>query len=537
MRAKLELEIKLARNVDTERWSYKISWTDLNGASREGWVAREKKFSQKEIWEMLLQGGHPGPASPDEKSRWWKTIEEKFRTADSAPYIRVTSRSGWLDEQDVFLLPGEKRTLKGVKYLHAQDGSGAGAAPARKCRGALSAWCSGLQKPCMHSPYLTTAIALAFAGPALRFSTLPEAPGLYFVGESGVGKTTLLRAGHSVFGSARSLDLRSWDATDAALQEGFSETNGLTMFVDEVGAIGSDVARRLQAFAFTTGSGRGRSRSRAVRDVLPQLTWSACAATTGELSLDDIFAEGRATLVDGVRHRLIEVRVPPVARGGIFIAPRADPRRLHHQVEQTLELNFGLAIKPWIRFLEREAPEVRSRIAELTRGFEMRWTKELDDWDNLTARIRAKFVFLAAVAELAAEADVAPWRSGEGEKRIFRVWRRLEERRRRPSREAMKAARVLLRLLDRGCTDVIARSSVRGRDVVAIDKRRALLSGLSGASLDALVAEACSSGALYREGPGRLEAKVRIEGSRTRRIRICERRFAGIAQRLSRIAQ
>ncbi|MFP4360012.1 MAG: DUF927 domain-containing protein [Alphaproteobacteria bacterium] len=130
-----------------------------------------------------------------------------------------------------------------------------GAAAEMREAGTLDDWRAAVGAACIGNPLMVLSVSLAFAG-ALFEPMQAEGGGLHMRGQSSRGKSTILRAAVSVWGSPKFL--QSWRATSNGLEGVAAACNGSLIALDEMGEI---TAREAGATAYMLANGQGKARA------------------------------------------------------------------------------------------------------------------------------------------------------------------------------------------------------------------------------------------------------------------------------------
>jgi putative DNA primase/helicase len=167
-------------------------------------------------------------------------------------HLTCTSRVGW-HSGDRFVLPDDTFGPEGAQEIIFQNGEREQGDYGK--HGVFEEWQSGVANPAVGNPTLAFALSCAFVGPLLNLCG-SENGGLHLVGESSTGKTTLIKAAASVWGSPQ--HMRTWNATANGL-EGVAELfNDSLLPLDEISQCDP---RHVGPTAYSLMNGKGKQRA------------------------------------------------------------------------------------------------------------------------------------------------------------------------------------------------------------------------------------------------------------------------------------
>lgn len=173
--------------------------------------------------------------------------------------------------------------------------------------GGLAGWRDTVAAMAAGNALLTLAISAAFAGPLLRKMGL-QGGGIHFYGDSSTGKTKLLSAACSVWGSGDSSAgyMRNWNATSNGMEAASVSFNDCLMALDEIKQCDPrDVGKIV--YAISNGQGKQRmTRDAAARE---SHQWRVFLLSNGERTMHSIMAEAKKDIHAGQEIRLLELHV------------------------------------------------------------------------------------------------------------------------------------------------------------------------------------------------------------------------------------
>ena len=398
-----------------------------------------------------------------------------------------------------------------AKYRWNSSSKHLGAEGIGDSRGSRAAWNNDVGKIARKSSYLSCGLLVQIVAciPSYIKWRMKDTAGLKpilsetatfnFEGESGSGKTNIVRAAAGLIGPPHLI--AKWDFSRRGFEELAESRHDLALILDDMETHVDDGMTLKTALRHVTQAvPKGHSKhiaEKAAKADLPILSWSNFGLTTSPPKLEEMAQALGWTRTDGERVRLISIPVPSVSKGGIFdrlkgnAAERVDVGKvLTERLERGIAQNFGLIFPLWIELLL--AADQSKQLIELVDSFVKRTAGHGDGWDTRYAR---KFGVLYAVGRLAVKAGILPWPTAWPFKAVARCYRRAVGAMRSEREFSEKVIRMLAsRATDpkrfvavlRGQRSVIRfdnqtigiRTKYHGKDVLAIrDKSLARLAG------------------------------------------------------------
>ena len=121
--------------------------------------------------------------------------------------------------------------------------------------GTLAGWQAGIAAMAVGNPLLVLGLCAAFAGLVLARCG-QESGGIHFIGDSSTGKTTIIEAACSVWGSSGFR--RSWRTTGNGLEGAAALFNDSLLALDEISECDP---RQVGEVVYMLGNGRGKQRA------------------------------------------------------------------------------------------------------------------------------------------------------------------------------------------------------------------------------------------------------------------------------------
>jgi uncharacterized protein (DUF927 family) len=409
--------VALARDGGGDRWGPVLSFKTSEGSERTwampaAWAAGDGR----EAREALLDKGLAMSTDSRRRARLLGFIME------SRPgcFARAAERTGW--HGDAFILPtGEVIGDPGPEPLILQGASGEGAKLATA--GTLEGWRDHVAAPCEPHARLVMALSVSFGALLLALAG-QESGGLHLRGGSSLGKSSALALAASVFGSPAPGTgyLRSWRATDNALESVASHHSGLLLCLDELAELAPTAAA---AAGYMLGNGAGKGRARRDGSPRPPATWSLLFLSTGEVGLSDLIAQTGGRAMAGQEVRLIDV--PADAGEGFGILSEAPqgmpPGAFVERLRAAALAHHGHAARAFLALVVERVAAVR----ELVAGYVPAFVRDVagDDATGQVRRVAARFGLIACGGMLATRFGLTGWgehTAGAAARRCFADW-------------------------------------------------------------------------------------------------------------------
>lgn len=294
--------------------------------------------------------------------------EKKYMTAYLESYQAKLQRQrrmsmllcqmGWKDARN-----GKPMFVLGKKIIHhdgtVEEASLArnvpGSASAYHCKGSLEKWSAAtkvLDKPGME-PFAFSLLAGGFGAPLMKFTGFDGAL-VSLVGDSGAGKTLLLRWIQSVWGQNSELMMLR-DDTKNALVSRLGINGNLPMTIDEITNIDG---MELSSLVYRITQGRDKIRlTRNAEEKALLNTWNTLAVTSSNESLIDKLSGAKHDASAEI-NRLFEY---PVMKHREFQGETTT------QIYWTLQENYGHAGVEYAKWLVQNIDTIKSKL-DIMRG-------------------------------------------------------------------------------------------------------------------------------------------------------------------------
>jgi putative DNA primase/helicase len=325
-------------------------------------------------------------------------------------------RTGWVAPGGQFVIPGaaygDGVIFDGPSNLKFAQ------------RGDLVGWKEGVAAPAVDNPLLAFCLALALVGPLMRLLEW-RGSGFHLRGPSAAGKTTLAEAAGSVWGGGGEHGFaQQWKTTDNAL-EGLAEGHNDTFLIlDEIGEMDAD---KLGSAVYALGNGQGKARALAAGGNRDRAEWRVAFLSTGEKSLTEQIASGRAggEARAGQQLRFLDLEADGGSGVGVWSKLGGIPaKEMSEQVVAAARTHFGHAGPALVAALQYgPRDELTSVVREVHRRFVHLVVRPGDT--GQIGRGAGHFARVAAAGELAISLGLFPWPPGEAFKAarwVFERW-------------------------------------------------------------------------------------------------------------------
>jgi putative DNA primase/helicase len=340
-----------------------------------------------------------------------KKICEYISTAEPLDFLRCATTTGWHSEER-FVLPDEVIGKGGIWFQ-----SNARLAAYAKA-GDLKSWQDSLGLWARYNPYLMFALSFSLCGPLLKRLGFSGA-GVHFHGDTSIGKTTVLEAGASVWGSPERYK-RAWRATANGLEGVCAQHTDTLLVLDEISEIdGHD----LEQVAYFLVNGQGKTRADRNGEPRPAMSWRVPLLSSGEQSIRVRLSEAGLTIKEGQRLRILDI--PVSAQYGLFddLHNLSDGAQFSKAIRQKANEHYGHAGPEFVRLIVgKDASELVRLHGDYLADYTIANSQE--------GRAAGVFALAALAGELATMADLAPWDQTEARDAalaLYEKWKQARE--------------------------------------------------------------------------------------------------------------
>lgn len=404
----------LTRDASGNEWGRLLGFPDRDGqAHRWAMPMAMLAGSGEELRAELLRQGLEVTTIATRRGK----LAEYIGQARPEAKARCVLRTGWHD--GAFVLPtctyGERPGEPVIFQGATVDGVALGTA------GTLDGWRAQVAMPCVGNSRLVLALSAAFAGPCLGLLD-SEGGGFHLRGSSSSGKSTALAVAASTFGPPAYM--RTWRATDNALEAVASLYSDLLLPLDEIGQLDP---RNAGAAAYLLANGQGKSRSHRDGSARAAARFRLLFLSAGEVGLGDLVTASGSKSRAGHEVRVIDV--PADVEGGCGLFERLPddcaPGDFADHLKRAAAEHHGHALCEWLAALTADSASARDAL----RAHRDRMAEALcgPDAAGQVRRVAQRFALAAAAGELATLKGLTGWPQGEadGAARVcFAAWLR-----------------------------------------------------------------------------------------------------------------
>lgn len=398
------------RNEMNSEWGYLLEFTDRDGILKR-WAVPAGLFAGDgtELRRMLLDMGVKLGVTQIARTQ----IANYVQMAQPDERVRCVPRVGW--HHGAFVLPDRVIGTGKEALIYQAD------TPIQsqfKERGTLEDWQREVAAYCVGNSRLLFCVATAFAGPLLHFSGL-QSGGFHLLGTTSKGKSTGGVIAASVFGSPDYV--RSWKATDNALEAVATQHSDALLILDEIGQV---EPRLVGDVIYMLANESGKARASRSGSAKPVLTWRLLFLSNGEKSVSALMAEGNKPMKGG-----IEVRLPaiPAEVGEMGVVEKLHgfptPAALIEHLERHAGMHYGTAGPAFIEWASSQAGELAEHLRVRVDELVGQWVP--DGSHSQVARVAKRFCLVAVAGELATAHGLTGWPEGEAveaARRCFEGW-------------------------------------------------------------------------------------------------------------------
>lgn len=323
---------------------------------------------------------------------------------DRAPKRRIECalQTGWAGtDYKAFVLPDAVigPRAAGVAYQSGERGSDEYATS-----GTLAGWQAGIAAMAVGNPLLVLGICAAFAGPVLARCG-QESGGIHFIGDSSTGKTTIIEAACSVWGSSGFR--RSWRTTGNGLEGAAALFNDSLLALDEISECDP---RQVGEVVYMLGNGRGKQRASRTGSACAVTRWRSSVLSTGERSIATTMAEGGHRIKAGQSVRLLDVPAQRTYGAWDNLHQCVSGTAFSDALKRAAVTDYGQAGRAFLEKLTRDHESSFSEALDAIKALpELQATGD----EGQAKRAAARFAVLALAGELATSYGVTGWSEGE----------------------------------------------------------------------------------------------------------------------------
>ena len=323
---------------------------------------------------------------------------------DKAPKRRIECalQTGWAGTNfKAFVLPD---SVIGPKSASVAFQSGERGSDEYATAGSLAGWRAGIAAMAVGNPLLVLGLCAAFAGPVLARCG-QESGGIHFIGDSSTGKTTILEAACSVWGSSGFK--RSWRATSNGLEGAAALFNDSLLALDEISECDP---RQVGEVVYMLGNGRGKQRASRTGTARTVARWRCSVLSTGERSIATTMTEGGHRIKAGQSVRLLDVPAQGTHGAWDNLHQAGSGTAFSDAIKRAAATDYGYAGRAFLEKLTRDHDGSFSEALDAIKALP-EFQAAADE--GQAKRAAARFAVLALAGEMATDYGVTGWPEGE----------------------------------------------------------------------------------------------------------------------------
>jgi len=406
-----KLEI-VGRGQDEQGHSSRILRWKARGSGEQRSIAMPLDVvGEREGWSLLRRGGLAVSSS----RRSLEMLANFLQTQGADDLHHVTARGGW--QHGAYVLPDG--TVIGKPAMPIFFSGDASASAAYAAQGTVDNWRDSVARLARGNTRPALALGAAFGAPLLDLVE-HESGGFHMFGRSGSGKTTSAKVGATVWGTPRQQVL-SWDSTALALSNAAAARNDGLMLLDEMGQGSADAIMRA---AYVVFNGQSRMQGAKEGGNRSMARWRVMAVSTGEVDLAAHLGGSGHRVRAGQEVRLASLPSDAGKGFGAFdtLHGYATSGELAEALDEAARLHHGTVGRAFIDFVAARRDEVAKRL----RAAISREQDQLPEGaSGQVRRVVARFAVAGEALEIATDANLTGWESGEGHAAVitcFEAW-------------------------------------------------------------------------------------------------------------------
>ena len=311
-------------------------------------------------------------------------------------------RLGWHGEQ--YILPDGAIGSDGKQLIVYQAAHAINSTIAQQ--GTLEQWRDELCKKLAEQSRFVFSIACAFAGQLLALLD-DDGGGFHLLGSSSMGKSLSLKLAASVWGKPDSYT-KTWRSTDNALEGTASEHNDSFLPLDEISECDPKVVGKA---VYMLANGQGKGRSTTTGHNRTAKTWRIIFLSNGEESLQNFMAQAGQKTNAGIEVRVAHIDAD-AGKGlktfdSLVLADTGAAQA--DKIKELSQAYYGVAGIAWLEHITSD----KAATTATARQFVSDFMSNYSDLAPQAYRVAKRFAIVAAAGEMATQADITGWQSGQ----------------------------------------------------------------------------------------------------------------------------
>lgn len=415
------LPVALVRDARQEGWGMLVQFRDHDNHMHT-WIMPMKllKAGAEDIRASLLDMGLTIATSYKAKGQLMDFILEANRKLQKDPRARArtTAQTGWLQlptGEMVYVTP-ERSIGNASEMVHYVGDDGHRFSSA----GTLDDWQHRVSIPIRGNSRPAFAVSIGFSSALLHLLQM-ENSGFNLLGDSSIGKSTILIIVASLFGNPRQI-VTTWNATSNGLEAVATLCNDAGLILDEMKQLAPEIAGMT---AYHLLNGKGRSRANLSGGSKGGSSWRLVLLSSGEIGLADLSNAKGGRLYAGQEQRLADIPADAGKGLGIFdtIKNRSSAQILADELKQASHRHYGTAFTTFIEKIAADPEGTKEQTKKLMADFCT--ANRPKDAGSQALRMLNRFALAAAAGELATIWGITGWNKGDSfwaASICFKVW-------------------------------------------------------------------------------------------------------------------
>jgi putative DNA primase/helicase len=268
-------------------------------------------------------------------------------------------------------------------------------------------WQERIGRLCVGNSRLTFAASLAFAGPLLKWAGGTGSAAFHLVGDSSIGKTTVLRVAASVWGGREYL--QRWRATDSGIEAMAAQHSDGLLCLDELAQLDPKVAGES---AYMLANGQGMSRVGRTGEPLARRSWRLAILSAGEIGLADHIGAGERRTQAAYELAMIDLPADAGRACGVFeeLHGYEGGGALAQHLARACETTFGAPGRAWLEHLAHNTPGLSLAVRMRLDATERELVPE--GAAPHAQQVGLRFALVAVAGAMATDAGLTGWPAG-----------------------------------------------------------------------------------------------------------------------------
>ncbi len=402
------MPVALVRDTRQEGWGMLVQFRD-HDQHLHSWIMPMKmlKAGAEDIRAAFFDMGLTFGTSYKNKGLFMDFVLAANRKLQLDPYARArtTTQTGWLQLPSgelCYVTPDRSigQTSELVHYV-GDDGHRFSTA------GTLDDWRFHIGMQIMGDSRPMFAVSIGFASGLLWLLQM-ENSGFNLLGDSSIGKSTILIIAASLFGSPRQV-VTTWNATSNGLEAIATLSNDSCLILDELKQLPSEIAGMT---AYHILNGKGRSRANLTGGAKGGNSWRLNLLSSGEVGLADHSNTKGGRLYAGQEQRLADIPADAGRNLGVFdtLGDFNTAQAKADALKQAAHLYHGSAYTTLIAKIAADPEATKEQAKKLMLEFSTAYRPK--DAASQALRMLNRFALAAAAGELATQWGITGWAKG-----------------------------------------------------------------------------------------------------------------------------